>query len=524
MGGTPEPTSKHPESASGGAAFAVTDVDDADAVGGDGGALVDVGGPVHNLDDGEREHDEREAAQHHADEGEPHSQTRRRSQAFAERRMSKAESNAAAARVRLTKFDRKLRRYVRLSFATFVAALPIFSFAFAISSLVSASWTHKSLVPDGSRWLDISPVNGNCTCDSTHVSYCAETSDAFEGTAYLSVVVILAQLLLALVYALELGAYGLFGGSHNYTRVTLIVALLALSTEILSVISWYATFSNRHCGDDSFEMHGATLGWPFYVRCVECAGMLGFVLYITSIFPKTNRGPPSLPLVAAVFAMMISCVTTFLRGWMKTGDVSYSPWSACTCFDTCTQVRSMMSLSLAAGSIGVLAAFATIFFMSLRAVDNEGLTLRIASISSFVTIAFQSMVVAGFFTIYNTEGCGSSLRDDGFERFWPSSFAVVALALQLGFLVSNCVYMMRACCSAEDESANGIVDAVDKPHERTIFYRFWWAHLKDPRTLAHESREEDEEDNGASDIDDDDEEPDDPIADAAGETRKEKVA
>uniref|UniRef100_A0A7S1R4K9 Uncharacterized protein n=1 Tax=Neobodo designis TaxID=312471 RepID=A0A7S1R4K9_NEODS len=420
---------------------------------------------------------------------------------------------------RLSKTQRKLRRWARTGYAIFVAWMPVLSFALTISSLVSASWGHKSINADDTKWLDVSPVNGNCTCDSTHVSYCAETSDAFEGTAYLSVTVIMSQLLLAFIYTCELGMYGLFGGSHDYTRITLIVALLALSTEILSVISWYATFSNDHCGDPSFESNGATLGWPFFVRCIECAGMLGFVLYITSLFPKTNRGPPSIPLVAAVFAMMITCVTTFLRGWMSNGDVSYSPWSACTCGDACSNVASMMSLALATGALAVVAGFVVIFFTSLRAVDNEGLTLKVASIASGVTLLFQILVVVGFYLAYNG-GCGSSLADDGYDLFWPSNFAVSAIVTQVAFLVSNTVYTMKACCAVDEGEPEPAND-----YERTIFFRFWWDHLKDPRTLAHEAREEDEDDNAGSESDDDLDDDDDDMAagkdGGEGETGKE---
>ena len=416
---------------------------------------------------------------------------------------------------RLTKTQRKLRRWARTSYAIFVAWLPVLSFALTISSLVSASWAHKSINADDTKWLDVSPVNGNCTCDSTHVSYCAETSDAFEGTAYLSVTVIMSQMLLAFIYTCELGMYGLFGGSHDFTRITLIVALLALSTEILSVISWYATFSNDHCGDPSFESNGAALGWPFFVRCIECAGMLGFVLYITSLFPKTNRGPPSIPLVAAVFAMMITCVTTFLRGWMANGDVSYSPWSACKCEAPCSGVATMMSLSLATGALAVVAGFVVIFFTSLRAVDNEGLTLKVASIVSAVTLLFQILVVVGFYLAYNG-GCGSSLGDEGFSLFWPSNFAVAALVTQVSFLIANTVYTLKACCAVDEGEPEPVND-----FERTIFFRFWWDHLKDPRTLAHEAREEDEDDNAGSDSDDDLEEEDELAAkEAAGETEK----
>jgi hypothetical protein len=57
--------------------------------------------------------------------------------------------------------------------------------------------------------------------------------------------------------------------------------------------------------------------------------------------------------------------------------------------------------------------------------------------------------------------------------------------------------MMKACCDVEDP------DATKQDHELTIFYRFWWDHLKDPRTLAHEAREEDEDDNAGSESDDD---------------------
>jgi hypothetical protein len=395
-----------------------------------------------------------------------------------------------------TKMQRRLRRYARSLYAIAVASLPIVSFGLTISSLVSASWGHKPINADDTKWIDISPVNGNCTCDSTHVSYCAETGDAFEGTAYLSVVVMGSETLMALIYAAELGLYGLFGGSHNFTRITLIVALLALSTEILSVISWYATFANNHCGDPSFQSHGASLGWPFFVRCVECAGMLGFVLYITSLFPKTNRGPPSIPLVSVVFALMLTCVTTFLRGWMVNGEMSYSPWSACVCGESCSNVSTMMSLALGCGAVATLIGFITVFFMSLRAVDNEGMTLKVASATSAATVVFQVLVVVGFYLAYNG-GCGSSLADEGFQLFWPSNFAVAALCTQIAFFVGNTVYMMKACCDVEDP------DATKQDHELTIFYRFWWDHLKDPRTLAHEAREEDEDDNAGSESDDD---------------------
>jgi hypothetical protein len=411
--------------------------------------------------------------------------------------------NDAQEKAKASKLHKRLHRYARSSYATVVALLPIVSFGLTAASIVAASWAHQPITADDTRWVDISPVNGNCTCDSTHVSYCAETSDAFEGTAYLSITIMGSQLLLACVYALELGLYGLFGGSHNYTRVTLIIALLALSTEILSVISWYSTFANNHCGDPSFETHGATLGWPFFFRCFECAGMFGFVLYITSLFPKTNRGPPSLPLATAVFTLLFSSVTTFSRGWMTNGAVSYSPWSACSCGDTASSVATMMSLALATGILAIIFGLITVFFMALRAVDNEGVTVRIASILSSVTALFQMLVIVGFFVPFNGE-----LSDQGFERQWPASFAISAFSTQLLFVICNSIYMLRWPTETPVEGADLDASAGGGPvgsradHELTVYYRFWWDHLKDPRTLAHEAREDDEDENAASESDD----------------------
>lgn len=410
-----------------------------------------------------------------------------------------------------SKCMRGFYRFLRTSFAIFVAFMPILSFGLTVTSLVSASWAHKSVSADDTRWVDISPVNGNCTCNSTHTSYCAETSDAFEGTAYLSVTVICAQLVLSFIYSVELGWYGLFGGSHNFTRITLIVALLALSTQILSVISWYATYDNDHCGDPSFADNGAALGGPFFVRCVECVFMFGFVLYITSLFPKNNRGPPSIPLFASVIAMLVTSLTTFLRGWMTLGDYSYSPWSACLCGDACSSVSGMLTMALAAGAIATFAGLVTVFFMTLRAVDNEGLTLKASSIASAVTVVLQLLVVLGFYLAFNG-GCGDSLENDGFELFWPSNFAIGALVTQIAFLISNSVYMLKACCGSDEEPAaaaaasgeDNAAAAQAEAFKQTIYYRYWWDLLKDPRTLAHEARENDEKDDNESASDEED--------------------
>ena len=178
----------------------------------------------------------------------------------------------------------------------------------------------------------------------------------------------------------------------------------------------------------------------------------------------------------------------------------------------------MMSLSLATGALAVVAGFVVIFFTSLRAVDNEGLTLKVASIVSAVTLLFQILVVVGFYLAYNG-GCGSSLGDEGFSLFWPSNFAVAALVTQVSFLIANTVYTLKACCAVDEGEPEPVND-----FERTIFFRFWWDHLKDPRTLAHEAREEDEDDNAGSDSDDDLEEEDELAAkEAAGETDKENA-
>lgn len=407
-----------------------------------------------------------------------------------------------------SRFQRRMSRYFRVGYATIAAALPIISFALTITSLVSANWGFQPLNADETRWIDISPVNGNCTCDSTHVSYCAETSDAFEGTAYLSIVVIGSQLLVALIYAHELGSYGLYGGSHAYTRVILIAALLGLSTVILSVISWQSTFAVEHCGDPSFKTNGAALGWPFFVRCVEMAIMLFFVLYVTSLFPKTNRGPPSIPMVSICLVLMVTSITTFMRGWMTVGDVQYSPWSACTCGTVCSGMATMMSLALGCGAVATLTGFVTIFFMSLRAVDNEGATLKFATIASAVTLLFQLLVVVGWMVAFSG-GCGSSLAGD-YKQNWPAYFSIGAVASQLVFLIMNLVYMSSLCTGATTEAAAASGDApagaAAAVETKSFFQANWWDHLKDPRTLAHEAREEDEGDDELSESDNDEDE------------------
>jgi len=421
---------------------------------------------------------------------------------------TEADQKATAAATKAqTKLRKRVHRFLRSTFAVIVASLPIISFGLTATALASGTWAYKYTNADNTQWYDISPSNGNCSCATTQTNYCAETSDAFQGTAYLSVTVLFSELIIALIYAFELGQYGLFGGSHTFTRVQLIVALLALSTIILSVISWMSTYSNNHCGDPSFQQNGASLGAPFFVRCIEIAGMLGFVLYITSMFPKTNRGPPSIPLVASVLTLLVTSITTFLQGWMDSGGISYTPWTACTCGAACSGMAGTLAMSTAGSALALVTGFITVFFTSLRAVDNEGATLKISTGTGIATAIFQLLSVIGF-TLSFGSGCGTALDADGYVQWWPYWFTVSALVCQGLFVILNIIYMLRACCDPEVPAGMTLEEAqsalTSRPaFEQTIYYRYWWDHLKDPRTLAHEAREEDEDDNAISDSDED---------------------
>jgi len=374
--------------------------------------------------------------------------------------------------------------YSRSTYAALVCFLSIAAYCLNFAPITSYKSASEPISADGTRWTDVSPSGGNCTCVSTHVSYCAETADSFEATYYLGIVVMFSEVLVMLLLSWELGAYGLYGGSHTITRVALILTLLAFATQILSIISWVATYASKHCGDASFQEQGAALGWPFFLRALEMVLMGGYVFYTISMFPKTNRGPPSMPLLVMAVFYGLTAVTTFAPGWMTHNGLSYSTFAACSCGsfnDACSGMTAMLALGLAFEALGVVAGLVTVFFTVLRAVDNEGATLKFATVSSGITLLCQVIGTAG-------AGAAASNSCGAFENNWPVGAMIAAVLCQFLFLVMNSLYMRR------------FGEEGDVP--MSVYQATWWTQLKDPRTLAHESREDDEQDDDDSEEDD----------------------
>ena len=237
-------------------------------------------------------------------------------------------SSAAAARP-----SSALTGWLRTIYATVCLCGTLVAFVFMVFAITSHQWMYSYTATPGvsgigatvdiDRWYDLSPFWGNCTCVTTHTSYCVEIADGFESSAYLSVTVLVGEALLVLVLAYELGLYGPYGGSHTFTRIQLILALVTLGTAILSIFSWLSVFFIEHCGDPSVSSLGQmSIGWPFYLRCGETAFLLLYVLYIVSQFSVPHRGPPAMPLLTVIVLLGVTITTTNSSGWMVASSAS----------------------------------------------------------------------------------------------------------------------------------------------------------------------------------------------------------
>lgn len=375
------------------------------------------------------------------------------------------------------------------------------SFILMVPAVFSLQWLSKVTSPgisgtgstvDIDRWIDLSATYGNCTCVTTQVSYCLEKADAFQATGFISIASVCLIVVIVLLLAYELALYGPYGGSHTFTRVQLILALMALGTQILTLFAWASAFLVQHCGDAAFfETTGSTLGWPFFVRIAEAVMMLVYTLYVVAQFSKSHRGPPGIPMLAALFLSAITAVTTVSRSWMYNDNTkeNYGLFSSCVCPTAgggfCNG-GTLWTLSLVFGIISFILAFITAFFACLRCVDSEALTLRFATISGILAliaeiVTLMTAIISG--SSQTSCGTSNSLNADGFLMGPPVGLVITAMICQLIFLVLNIFYSIGQ-----------------------NYRSYWWKHIKDARTKAHEARENEDDDEEDNDDEDDGEE------------------
>lgn len=448
-----------------------------------------------------------------------------------------------------------LTRLVRTFYSFMTMVLCLFAFVASISMVVGYQWAHNT-DKTTAQWTSVSVLGHNCTCDNLHESYCAESSDAFQGTSYLSLAVLVCEFLVGVVLTWELASFGVYGGTHDTTRLCLLFALVAMATQMLSLVAFHSAFAGQHCGDQSFEQQGYQIGWAFYYRAFELLLMVLYVLFTLRAFSTSTRGPPSGALLMIVVQMGLTGVSTQAHGWMfdSTQTKAFSTWESCLCEPLCDAVSGNMTGALVLLIFQAIFSVLASFFSSLRAVDNEGLTVKynivfsaLALLCGIILSVFYMTSVASGSTV-----CGST---SVFDYQWTLNLEIaVCVGLFLGIILNaillkptvlkingkevalqepvsapvhdNQTEDEKTMAKASDEEQQAQFEEQKKVAANLppilLYHTWWWFELKDPRTVSHERREGDE-----SDLDSDSDEEEDELlnksqqnGDANGEDSK----
>lgn len=330
----------------------------------------------------------------------------------------------------------------------------ILAFACAATICASGYWiVRKDTLNSLSSWEELTTYAGACSCHTTLDFACSTLNNSFQQVSMLSGILIGVEIVLIGTFLFEFSFYGIFGGTHFFTRLSLILEVLGFATAVLSLTTYSMAYQTPYCDFASFQTLGYLLNWGAYMRAAEALGFLVVMSITGQTAFGTSRGPPCMLLFVASLVLCMSCVSTTSRQWMVKlsavpggADTLYGITSYCTCGVTCstrTEFQALLGSTQGISAFQAILGLLTVFFTLLRGVDNAGATLKFAEITGFLFIFVAMGNVANLYRMNFSASCNIAGQEDNYVPSWSLYVCAGSCGIMIVFVTLNGLYMSR---------------------------------------------------------------------------------
>lgn len=302
---------------------------------------------------------------------------------------------------------------------------------------------------------------------------CRDLGDAIVAASRLAIGLVTGIFIACCVSVYELAAFGPYGGSRAFGRVSFILSCICAAMCLLLLVAWYWIASVKFCSAKKSLMdYGFGVGWPFFLSCGVLALLIIDLIQAAKKMGRIQRGPPTMTILYRSVVLCASCFGVFAQGWLVmprghlpsvdlgNGVVSLSGWGdACVSWIAeypCPNLKLYANLLLVAAAVTAGAGLFCVLYTALRAVDSAGATLMWSSGFGLVLVVFTIGIAVGVYAASTVNGqtCEradrKSLLDLGFELGMGSWLLVPALTSSFTFFFMNVVYSYKCAVSRDD--------------------------------------------------------------------------